>query len=56
MVKLWSNLDFKTWIGDANALTLSQDLLKEEAVKFSHVLEGLNKKTVLKRVEDFMKN
>ena len=54
-VKMWSNLDFKTWIGDANALTLSQDVLKEEAVKFSHVFEGLNKKTVLKRVEDFMK-
>ena len=52
---MWSNLDFKTWIGDANALTLSQDVLKEEAVKFSHVFEGLNKKTVFKRVEDFLK-
>lgn len=52
---MWSNSDFKTWIGDVNALTLSQDQLKEEAVKFSPVFAGLNKKTVVKRVEDFLK-
>ena len=52
---MWSNSDFKTWIGDVNALSLSQDMLKEEAVKFSPVFAGLDKKTVLKRVEDFLK-
>ena len=52
---MWSNLDFKTWIGDVNALSLSQDMLKEEAVQFSPVFAGLDKKTVLKRVEDFLK-
>ena len=52
---MWSNSDFKTWIGDVNALSLSQDVLKEEAVKFSPVFAGLDKKTVLKRVEDFLK-
>ena len=30
-------------------------MLKEEAVKFSPVFAGLDKKTVLKRVEDFLK-
>ena len=52
---MWSNFDFKTWIGDVNAMSLSQDVLKEEAVKFSPVFAGLDKKTVLKRVEDFLK-
>ena len=36
-------------------MSLSQDVLKEEAVKFSPVFAGLDKKTVLKRVEDFLK-
>ena len=53
---MWSNSDFKTWIGDVNAMSLSQDVLKEEAVKFSPVFAGLDKKTVLKRVEDFLKS
>ena len=52
---MWSNSDFKTWIGDVNAMSLSQDVLKEEAVKFSPVFADLDKKTVLKRVEDFLK-
>ena len=52
---MWSNLDFKTWIGETKALTLSQDQLKEEAVKFSPIFANMNKKTVLKRVEDFLK-
>ena len=54
-LKMWSNLEFKTWIEDTKALTLSQDQLKEEAVKFSPIFSNLNKKTVLKRVEDFLK-
>ena len=52
---MWSNSDFKTWIGAVNALSLSQDVLKEEAIKFSPVFADLDKKTVLKRVEDFLK-
>ena len=52
---MWSNSDFKTWIGAVNALSLSQDELKEEAIKFSPVFADLDKKTVLKRVEDFLK-
>ena len=52
---MWTNYDFKTWINNIDALKLSQDRLKEEAAKFSPVFEDLNKKTVLKRVEDFLK-
>ena len=52
---MWTNYDFKTWINNIDALKLSQDWLKEEAAKFSPVFEVLNKKTVLKRVEDFLK-
>ena len=52
---MWSNSDFKTWIEDAKALTMSQDQLKEEAVKFSPVFANMDKKTVFKRVEDFLK-
>ena len=52
---MWSNSDFKTWMGAVNALSLSQDVLKEEAIKFSPVFADLDKKTVLKRVEDFLK-
>ena len=50
---MWTNYDFKNWINNIDALKLSQDRLKEEAAKFSPVFEDLNKKTVLKRVEDF---
>ena len=35
--------------------TPAPDRVKEEAVKFSPVFAGLDKKTVLKRVEDFLK-
>ena len=52
---MWSNSDFKTCIGAVNALCLSQDVLKEEAIKFSPVFADLDKKTVLKRMEDFLK-
>ena len=52
---MWTNYDFKTWINNIDALKLSQERLKEEAAKFSPVFEDLNKKTVLKRVEDFLK-
>ena len=34
---------------------MSQDQLKEEAWKFSPILGNLNKKTIMKRVEDFVK-
>ena len=43
---MWSNSDFKTWIEDAKALTMSQDQLTEEAVKFSPVFANMDKKTV----------
>ena len=52
---MWSNLEFKRWITDINASTMSQDQLKEEAWKFSPILGNLNKKTIMKRVEDFVK-
>ena len=55
VVTMRSNLEFKTWITDINASTMSQDQLKEEAWKFSPILGNLNKKTIMKRVEDFVK-
>ena len=55
VVMIWSNLEFKRWITDINASTMSQDQLKEEAWKFSPILGNLNKKTIMKRVEDFVK-
>ena len=55
VVMMWSNMEFKRWITDINASTMSQDQLKEEAWKFSPILGNLNKKTIMKRVEDFVK-
>ena len=43
------------WIKDINASALSQDQLKEEAKKFSPVFENVNKKTIQRKVEDFIK-
>jgi len=31
VVMMWSNMEFKRWITDINASTMSQDQLKEEA-------------------------
>ena len=55
VVTMRSNLEFKTWITDINASTMSQDQLKDEAVKFSPILANLNKKTIMKHGEDFVK-
>ena len=52
---MWSNLEFKKWIADINASTMSQDQLKEEAFKISPTFANFNKKTIMKRVEDFVK-
>ena len=43
------------WKNDINASTLSQDQLKEEAKQFSPVFENVNKKTIQRKVEDFIK-
>ena len=55
VVMMWSNLEFKKWIADINASTISQDQLKEEAFKISPTFASFNKKTIMKRVEDFVK-
>ena len=52
---MWTNLEFKMWIRDINASALSQDQLKEEAKKFSPIFENVNKKTIQRKVEDFIK-
>ena len=52
---MWTNLTFKTWLTDINASSMSQDQLKKEANKFDPIFENLNKKTILKRVEEFLK-
>ena len=52
---MWTNRDFKAWIDEKNVSTLSQEQLKLEASKFCKKFSNLNKKTVLRCVEEFVK-
>ena len=47
-MELWSNLDFKIWLTEANASGLSQEHLKLEAMKFSGIFDNVDKKTISK--------
>ena len=52
---MWTNLDFKVWLEEINYSSLSQEALKQAAPKFYYKFGDLNKKTVLRCVEDFVK-
>ena len=52
---MWTNLDFKVWLEEINYSSLSQEALKQAASKFYYKFGDLNKKTVLRCVEDFVK-
>ena len=54
MVKL-TNLKFKTWLKEIEPASLSQEKLKNEAVKFSKEFVEVDKKTIAKVVDDFEK-
>ena len=51
----WTNLKFKTWLKEIEPASLSQEKLKNEAVKFSKEFVEVNKKTIAKVVDDFEK-
>ena len=53
---MWTNLKFKAWLEEINISSLSQEQLKQEASKFSYKFGNVNKKTVLRSVEDFLKS
>ena len=52
---MWTNSDFKVWLEEINYSSLSQEALKQAASKFYYKFGDLNKKTVLRCVEDFVK-
>ena len=52
---MWTNSDFKVWLEEINYSSLSQEALKQVASKFYYKFGDLNKKTVLRCVEDFVK-
>ena len=52
MVKL-TNLKFKTWLKEIEPASLSQEKLKNEAVKFSKEFVEVDKKTIAKVNDDF---
>ena len=54
-MELWSNLDFKIWLTEANASGLSQEQLKLEAMKFSGIFDNVDKKTISKLCDNFEK-
>ena len=51
----WTNLKFKTWLKEIEPASLSQEKLKNEAVKFSKEFVEVDKKTIAKVVDDFEK-
>ena len=51
----WTNLKFKTWLKEIEPASLSQEKLKNEAVKFSKEFVEVDKKTIAKAVDDFEK-
>ena len=52
---MWTNSDFKVWLEEINYSSPSQEALKQAASKFYYKFGDLNKKTVLRCVEDFVK-
>ena len=52
---MWTDSDFKVWLEEINYSSLSQEALKQAASKFYYKFGDLNKKTVLRCVEDFVK-
>ena len=51
----WTNLKFKTWLKEIEPASLSQEQLKNEAIKFSEDFVEVDKKTIAKIVNDFEK-
>ena len=51
----WTNLKFKTWLNEIEPASLSQEKLKNEAIKFSKDFDEVDKKTIAKVVDDFEK-
>ena len=49
----WTNLKFKTWLKEIEPASLSQEKLKNEAIKFSKEFVEVDKKTIAKVVDDF---
>ena len=49
----WPNLKFKTWLKEIEPASLSQEKLKNEAIKFSKEFVEVDKKTIAKVVDDF---
>ena len=52
---MWTNSKFKAWLEEINISDLSQEQLKQEASKFCNKFGKVNKKTVFRCVEDFLK-
>ena len=52
---MWTNSKFKAWLEEINISDLSQEQLKQEASKFCNKFGNVNKKTVFRCVEDFLK-
>ena len=50
----WTNLKFKTWLNEIEPASLSQEKLKNEAIKFSKDFDEVDK-TIAKVVDDFEK-
>ena len=50
----WMNLKFKTWLNEIEPASLSQEKLKNEAIKFSKDFDEVDK-TIAKVVDDFEK-
>ena len=51
----WTNENFKTWLKEIDASSLSQEQLKKEAIVFSGDFAEVDKKTIAKVVDDFEK-
>ena len=51
----WTNLKFKTWLKEIEPASLSQEKLKNEAVKFSKEFVEVDKKPIEKVVDDCVK-
>ena len=51
----WPNDEFKTWLKEIDASSLSQEQLKKEAIVFSEEFAEVDKKTITKVIDDFEK-